>query len=147
MKTAFSTISTNFSKKNLGNPEFAVKVIETINNSKVDKSLLQIELTESADHGDAFVFDDFLERMAVNKINTAIDDFGVGFSSLELLKNRHISTVKLDKSFIENIDANEGANTDAYLVKNIIHTCYDLQKTVVCEGVENVEQKKLLKNI
>jgi len=140
-------VSTNFSKKNLLNPEFAVKVIETINESNVDKTLLQIELTESADRDDAAIFADFLDKMAINKIGTAIDDFGVGFSSLELLKNRHVSTVKLDKSFIDNIEENTGDNIDAYLVKNIIHTCYDLNKTVICEGVEKSEQRELLKNM
>lgn len=140
-------VSTNFSKKNLRNPDFAVKVLETINTAGVDKNLIQIELTESSDTDDSDVFADFIDKMAVNKISTAVDDFGVGFSSLNLLKNRHIKTIKLDKSFINNIENNTGDNTDAYLVKNIIHTCYDLKKNVICEGVENLEQKKLLKDM
>lgn len=137
-------VSSNFSKINLSNPLFSENVIGVVNRHRIDRSLLEFELTESTNHDDYEALINFLDDMGDAHITTAIDDFGIGYSSLELLKNPNVNIVKLDKKFIDNIELNNGSNNNQTLVKNIVHTCYDMKKQVVCEGVENEEQRKLL---
>ncbi|MGN0607252.1 MAG: EAL domain-containing protein [Oscillospiraceae bacterium] len=137
-------VSSNFSKINLSNPKFSENVLRIVNKYKVERSLFEFELTESTNHDDYVSLIRFLDDMGEAHIATAIDDFGIGYSSLELLKNPNVNIVKLDKKFIDNIELNNGSNDNQILVRNIIHTCYDMKKQVVCEGVENAEQRKLL---
>ncbi len=137
-------VSTNFSMIHLRDTDFARKVIEIINRYKVDRSLFQIELTESEKYCNMEALEQFLKEMHAASIKTAIDDFGIGFSSLELLKNNNVDVIKLDKRFVENIEVNAGENTDSMLLKNILKTCLDMKKDVVCEGVENKAQHDAL---
>lgn len=140
-------VSTNFSKYNLQDINFAQKVLDTINKYSIDKSLIEIELTESSNCGDYDSLGSFLKIMKENNISTAIDDFGVGYSSLELLKNLNVDVVKIDKRFIDDIDLNNGENSNIILVKHILTTCSELDKEVVCEGVETLSQRAILKEM
>lgn len=140
-------VSVNFSKMHLRDDKFSNKIINEISTQAIDKTYIQIELTESTDHDDYDSLNAFLERMYNENIDIAIDDFGIGYSSLELLKSPYVSTVKIDESFITGIDKNNGENNDAYLVRNMLHTCQDLKKEVVCEGVESLKQMELLREM
>jgi len=139
--------SSNFSKVHLSDPEFGRKIFEIITLNDVRRTNIVIELTESSGVENDRTFKDFLQKMADTGIPVEIDDFGTGYSSIDLLKNVNIRGVKIDKSFIDNIEINNGSNINASLVRNLIHTCHDLKKTIICEGVENEEQKNILKDM
>ena len=137
-------ISSNFSKHHLMDESFAERILEIFNRYNVDKSLIELELTESDQMDDFKKLLDFLDKMNEAGITVAIDDFGVGYSSLELLKNRNFKIAKIDKSFIDNIETNGGDNINYRLLKNIAETCQSMDKHIVCEGVETAGQKDLL---
>ena len=140
-------VSSNFSKLNLKDDNFPQKILNTISKYSVDKELIEIELTESSNYGDYSKLLNLLGRMKENGITTSIDDFGVGFSSLELLKNHNVDVVKIDKKFIDDIEENKGNNEHTTLVKHILNTCKELNKEVICEGVESHLQRTLLKDM
>jgi len=84
---------------------------------------------------------DLLETLAVSGIQISIDDFGTGYSSLSYLQKLPVKTVKIDRSFIN--DMQEG-NRERVLVQSMITLCHSLGYEVVAEGVETREQAELL---
>ena len=74
-------------------------------------------------------------------VNIALDDFGTGYSSLGYLKNFPVTHVKIDRSFIADIETNE---RDATLVKSIINMAHGMSLKVTAEGVENELQAQML---
>lgn len=102
---------------------------------------LQIELTESVlmknfEHNLALI-----NRMKELGIQIALDDFGTGYSSFSYLTKIPINTLKIDKSFIAGICENEN---DTYIAGTIIRLAHQLGITVIAEGVETIEQLKIL---
>lgn len=102
---------------------------------------LEIELTESVlmtnfEHNLTLI-----RRMKELGIQIALDDFGTGYSSFSYLTKIPIDTLKIDKSFIANICEN---NNDKYIAGTIINLAHQLGITVVAEGVETIEQLKVL---
>lgn len=84
---------------------------------------------------------DLLETLAASGIQLSIDDFGTGYSSLSYLQKLPVKTVKIDRSFIN--DMQEG-NRERVLVQSMITLCHSLGYEVVAEGVETREQAELL---
>lgn len=74
-------------------------------------------------------------------IRIAVDDFGTGYSNLSYLKRFPINTLKLDKSFVNDIPGNEDIST---IVRSVIHMGQSLHLRVVAEGVETADQLKFL---
>ncbi len=104
---------------------------------------LEIELTESVlmtnfDHNLAFI-----NRMKELDIHIALDDFGTGYSSFSYLTKIPINTLKIDKSFIAGICENKN---DSYIAGTIINLAHQLGITVIAEGVETIEQLRILQN-
>ncbi|MCM1158538.1 MAG: EAL domain-containing protein [Bacteroidales bacterium] len=102
---------------------------------------LEIELTESVlmknfDHNLALI-----NRMKELDIHIALDDFGTGYSSFSYLTKIPINTLKIDKSFIAGICENEN---DTYIAGTIINLAHQLGITVIAEGVETIEQLRIL---
>ena len=81
--------------------------------------------------------------MKERDIYVSIDDFGTGYSSLSLLKKLDVDVIKIDKSFIDGIGIGDEQNES--LVKNIIYMIKDLDRHVICEGVETEAQAEFLK--
>ncbi|OHE62918.1 MAG: hypothetical protein A2001_00510 [Treponema sp. GWC1_61_84] len=103
---------------------------------------IELEITESLlmdEEGDVLTALESLRRLG---ISIAIDDFGTGYSSLSYLARFPISTLKIDRSFIERIG---GENPQAELVKAIISIARSLRQEVVAEGVETVAQNEFLR--
>ena len=136
-------ISSNFSKLHLRNPQFAEHVLEIVERYNIDSEYLEIELTESSGYEDFDAFTEFVDKMRSKGIHISIDDFGTGYSSLSLLKKLNVDVIKIDKSFIDGIGIGDEANES--LVKNIIYMIKDLNRHVICEGVESWTQAEFLK--
>lgn len=130
-------ISCNLSRKNIAITNLADTYEAVINEVGINPTYVSLELTESA-----FIENDALIKNFVDKLNNKnfkviMDDFGVGFSSIGLLKDINVHTLKLDRSFV--IDITENIKT-----RNIVETIIKLMKQwnvrVNAEGVETIEQ-------
>jgi EAL domain-containing protein (putative c-di-GMP-specific phosphodiesterase class I) len=82
-----------------------------------------------------------LQSLSAMGIRIAVDDFGTGYSNLSYLKRFPINTLKLDKSFVQEIPESENIAT---IVRSVIHMGHSLHLQVVAEGVENARQLKFL---
>lgn len=135
------TVNVNLSVWNLQDMEFYEQVLSRLRAWSLDSSLLQLEITESAVMADperAMLTMKQLERAGVQML---VDDYGTGFSSLAYLKHLPVSTIKIDKSFVMDMTANEN---DAVIVRSTIDMAHNLGMKVVAEGVETPETWQLL---
>lgn len=140
------TVSVNFSKTHLHDPDIADKIISIINNYGIDHRYIEIEMTEMSDFSDYYAFKAFVSKLKENGVITSIDDFGTGYSSLNLLTDFMFDVVKLDKSFLDNI-SRSASKKDEIVVRNIVNMIKELGMRTIAEGVETVEQAQLLKDI
>lgn len=138
-------ISSNFSKIHLKDPDFADKVIRITEEYEIDPKFIEIELTESSAYDNLSALTNFVEQMKKHSIHTSMDDFGTGYSSLSLLKDLDVDVIKIDKSFIDDID--KGDRDHEKMVENVVHMIHDLHRNVICEGVETEKQAAFLKSI
>ena len=126
-------VAVNLSARSLGSNELSRQVRELLAKRNVPADALTLELTESAIMSDPFravvVLTD-LRRMGVR---LSIDDFGTGYSSLAYLKRLPVSEIKIDRSFVSNVVADED---DAAIVLSTIQLAQSLRLEVVAEGVE-----------
>jgi polar amino acid transport system substrate-binding protein len=105
--------------------------------------LIELEITESTAMRDLEFTIDILNQLREIGIRIALDDFGIGYSSLNYLRQLPINTLKIDKSFVQEITTNPNAEAIANTVINLAHI---LNLTVVAEGIETKEQLCFLKN-
>ncbi len=129
-------ISVNISSANLHEPDFANSVKETLARHRVDPASLELEVTETAVMGDAELALRQLQDLADAGIRLAIDDFGTGYSSLSYLQRLPVHVVKIDRSFINQIDTDP---RQLSLVTMMISMAKHLGHRVVAEGVETDE--------
>ncbi|MGC8791011.1 MAG: EAL domain-containing protein, partial [Desulfurella sp.] len=132
-------IAVNVSPIQLDDPNFVENVVELIENSKIDKSLIEIEITEST----LIKHLDKLTKLNKNGIKIFIDDFGTGYSSLSYLKEIPLSGIKIDISFIREMF--EKKNFE--ILRTIINLSKILNLKVIAEGVETKEQLRALKEL
>lgn len=107
----------------------------------VDPKLIEFEVTESSLLNNIKRTVEILDKIKEMGFKLSLDDFGTGYSSLNYLKNLPFDKVKLDKSFIDNIETDE---RDHLMVKSIIELSHRLGLLVVGEGVETKNQRDLL---
>lgn len=130
-------VAVNFSTNQLRNVKLAGQVREILSGCKVDPENLIVEVTESAMMESVDASLKILRELREMGVSIALDDFGTGYSSLVFLKNFPVSHIKIDRSFIADIDTNE---KDATLVKSIINMAHGMGLKVTAEGVENLQQ-------
>ncbi len=137
-------VSVNFSRKDLADKKLAENISNTIRESGIDKSLIEIEVTETvnmAEQNDLAAFTSKLSRLG---IMTAIDDFGSGYSSLNTLRGFQVHTLKIDRSFVNSDDFSW---KDEIILKNIVKIANELGIEVVSEGVEREDQLALMNSV
>ncbi|MCR4605712.1 MAG: EAL domain-containing protein, partial [Eubacterium sp.] len=135
-------ISSNFSKLHLHNRNFISDVKSIIEDNEVNTDYLEAELTESSGYEDLGALQEFVNSMAEIGVHTSMDDFGTGYSSLSLLKDVDTNVVKLDRSFLRDVE--KGDKKDLKLIENVVHMIHDMNRHVLCEGVETEKQAKIL---
>ena len=136
-------ISSNFSKLHLKNEHLSEDVLAIVRRYDIDTAYIEIELTESSGYSDFDALQKFVRDMNEVGIYTSIDDFGTGYSSLSMLKDIDVNVVKIDKSFVDNMEDEKQHGTN--LVGNVIRMIKDLDRIVICEGVETEKQVMFLK--
>lgn len=106
--------------------------------------LIQVEVTESSAIADMPRAIHQLQQLREAGIGIALDDYGTGYSSLAMLRALPLNVLKVDKSFVENIDS---STIDALLVAGIITTAHALGLTVTVEGIERFDQLQILRDL
>ncbi|MCC3349942.1 EAL domain-containing protein [Ruminococcus albus] len=134
-------ISVNFSQHHITQPKFVENLIDTANRFDVDKSFVEIEITESCFSGDTQALFSVMERLRNEGFKVSIDDFGIGYSTLSVLMNAPVDIVKIDKSFIDNIERNKN---DRDFVANMCSLIDTANKDIIFEGVETDAQAAIL---
>jgi diguanylate cyclase (GGDEF)-like protein len=126
-------VSVNLSARSLGSNELAKQVRELLRERALPADALTLELTESAIMSDPFRAVVVLSELRRMGVRLSIDDFGTGYSSLAYLKRLPVSEIKIDRSFVSNVAADED---DAAIVLSTIQLAQSLRLDVVAEGVE-----------
>ncbi len=133
-------ISVNFSRKHLENPELVNEIVAVVDKYQVPHECLEIELTESEDFADYEVMSRLVNDLKAVNISTSIDDFGSGYSTLNMLKMIDIDLLKIDKSIVP-LEANSpDEEKDIIMFENVAHLAKDLGLKIVAEGVETKQQ-------
>lgn len=134
-------VAVNISTHQLRQPSFAERLEEVLRRWQVPPALLELEITESAAMSNGELARELLDRVAALGVQLALDDFGMGYSSLGHLRQMPVSRIKVDRSFVQGV-AHEGQ--DAVLTRAVIGLAKTLGKTVVAEGVEDEAQRDFL---
>jgi diguanylate cyclase (GGDEF)-like protein/PAS domain S-box-containing protein len=141
------TISVNLSSREFFHPKL---VAEVLDESEIDPASLQLEITEGAlTTNDTYSADRTLRNLKRMGVQLAIDDFGLGHSSLSYLKRFPVDILKIDRSFIAELagEPNGVSNKDAEIVKAMIELTHALGLRVIAEGVETSQQLAQLRNM
>ncbi len=135
-------ISVNVSVKQFNHQIFIDEVCSALEGSGIDSKHVDLEITESCTMNNIDTSIHLLETIKNMGISISMDDFGTGFSSLSYLNQLPLTTLKIDRAFIKDIDAN-GKNGE--LAKLIITVAKSLQLNVVAEGVETSDHLNFLR--
>lgn len=130
------TMSVNLSAKQFSQPDLIPKIEQLLAEAGLQGRHLKLEITESVLIENAKLAADILQQLQDRQIEICIDDFGTGYSSLSYLHRFPINTLKIDRSFVAQMEQAENSE----VVKAIIHLGLNLGLTVVAEGVETAEQ-------
>lgn len=138
------TASFNLSARNLASPEMALHIVSAIRKSKISPKRIIFEITETAVMAD---FDKAMKTLALLKnlgASIALDDFGTGFSSLGYVHRLPLDRIKIDQSFVAEIQHSEKAKN---IVRTVVDMCRNLGVPCIVEGVETEEQAKAVADI
>lgn len=137
-------VSINFSKLHFEKDDVALRIMHIINKWEIPHNLIEIEFTETAYTDKEEKLKNTLDMLKKGGISTSIDDFGSGYSSLNLLQNLDFDIIKLDKSLIDTINTKEKS---LKVVKNIVRMAKDLNMSVLAEGVESKIEHDILRDL
>lgn len=140
-------VSVNFSRRHLEEGDLVERITGTIDRFGIDRSYIEIELTESEDYQNYEIMSSVIGRLKERGISTSIDDFGTGFSSLNMIKKVDLDTIKIDKSLIPFDDVNNNKHQDIVMFSSIIDLIGRLGKKSVAEGVETHQQLDYLEKL
>ncbi len=135
-------IAVNLSPVQFRNHDMSALVTDILERSKLDPSLLELELTESILMSDSEAVTRELRELRRLGVSVSIDDFGTGYSSLAYVKKFPVDRIKIDQSFVRNIATDPN---DAAIVRAIINLGHSLGIDVIAEGVDSVEQVDMLR--
>jgi len=137
-------ISVNVSTRQVRRPGLIEDVEAALAGSGLAPEHLTLEITESVLARRREELTDILEEVTSSGVRLALDDFGTGYSSLSLLQDLPVHTLKVDRSFVQSIEAKGGR---APFVRAIVELAEALELTVVAEGIEEVGQVTTLRRL
>lgn len=136
-------VSVNFSRMHLAHRDFVENLKNVVATYDVDPAYVEIELTESIAYGEVENLVNVMKQIKSAGFGLSMDDFGSGYSSLNLLREMPLDVLKLDKEFFGAYEETNGR--EQKIIKHIISMAKDLDITVLAEGVETKQQKEFLK--
>lgn len=137
-------ISVNVSRVNLYNPDFLESLVNLVEKYKIPPKYLNLELTESAFSDDARMIQNAVDYLHKAGFTILMDDFGSGYSSLNVLKDIDIDVLKIDMRFLSKGSSEERGEK---ILEAVIKMAKSLDMLVIAEGVEEEKQVKMLKRL
>ena len=137
-------ICINVSGRNLCSQDFPDRMASLLERHAVPQGALGLEITESVAIHDLDATASVLTRLRLKGFPVAIDDFGTGHSSLTALRRMPFSAIKIDKSFVGDLETSKDSLT---IVRSVIQLARDMQLTSVAEGVDSADAARLLTDL
>lgn len=137
-------VAVNLSARNLHDPSLPDHVAELLQRWEAEAGWLEVEITESAIMADPARAREILTRLHELGVTISIDDFGTGYTSLSFLNHLPVDEIKIDRTFVTDVSANED---NAFIVQSIIVLGHHLRLDVVAEGVEDQEGLEVLRGM
>lgn len=137
------TISVNLSRRHMGDARLLEHIMEIIDRYQVPHEYIEIELTETTTDVDFQELKRIVSGLREQGVHTAVDDFGVGYSSLNLIREAPWNVLKIDKSFLP--EDEESDMQKQVMLKYIISMFQEMGLECIVEGVETLKQVNLLK--
>lgn len=137
-------ISVNASRMNFYEPNICRKIIDIAEKYQISPELLKIEITESAYTNNPHQLLEAVRGLQEYGFKVLMDDFGSGYSSLNMLKDTAVDVLKIDMRFLDDLEKSKRASD---IVKSVVQMAKDLKMQTVTEGVETKEQFAFLKEI
>ncbi len=135
-------VSMNVSRCHLGDTGFADKLENLMKQYNIPKQYIEMEITESIFSEDDNLAVRLIDELKLCGFTISMDDFGSGYSSLNLLQNVPIDTLKIDKKFIDNSDESPKSRI---IIEEVICMAAKIRIKTICEGVETATQRDFLK--
>ncbi len=137
-------ISVNISRVNLYNPQLVSIIRDLVEKYGIPPDLLELEITESAYTNNAFQLIDVLNEFHEHGFTVLMDDFGSGYSSLNMLKDIPVDALKIDLNFLSGADTlGRGKN----ILSSVVGMSRSINLPTIAEGVETKEQADFLRSI
>ncbi|MCR5762636.1 MAG: bifunctional diguanylate cyclase/phosphodiesterase, partial [Treponema sp.] len=140
-------ISINLSRNRMYNKNLISNLSDIVDKYGIDHRLIDFELTESAGYNDTGHMISVLKELRSSGYKISMDDFGTGYSSFSLLTKMPLDTLKIDKSFVDNLALSCEHKEDIVVVKHIINLAKELGFTCLAEGAERKPQVDCLREL
>lgn len=137
-------VSVNVSRVHIGTVDFFQKLEQLIDYYQIDTKYFELELTENIMGGEKDTTRLFVQECKNGGYQVSIDDFGSGYSSLNLLKDLPVDIIKIDKGFL---DETEESKRSSIIVEQVVEMAKRMEIGTICEGVETEVQAEFLKGI
>lgn len=137
-------VSVNLSRKHMMNIDLIKKIIDTIDNNDVPHKYIEIELTETTTDVEFKDLNRVVSGLQHEGIYTSVDDFGIGYSSLNLIRAIPWNVLKIDKSFLP-VDEDDQNSIRSIMFRHVVAMTNELGLECIAEGVETMEQVKVLR--
>ena len=137
-------VSVNQSRFLLYDPDYISKVQQIMLKYKIPKGIIELEITETVFFNEKDRMLEVMKQLKEFNINLSIDDFGSGYSSLNLLRDIPFDVLKIDRGFL---DESVQSDSGKWILKKIVEMANGLNMKVICEGVETKEQVGMLLEI
>jgi diguanylate cyclase (GGDEF)-like protein len=139
-----ASLSFNLSARDIASPETVLQVLSLVRSSKANPRSLTFEITETAFMVDFEQASNVLNLLRNLGCRVALDDFGSGYSSLSYVHRLPLDAIKIDQSFVREIEASDAARG---VVKTVVAMCRNLNLQCVVEGVETAGQVAVLQSL
>jgi diguanylate cyclase (GGDEF)-like protein len=140
---AVPPFAVNVSTVQLAQTDFAACVKQCLEEARIEPERLELEITESSFLSDAVESNQQIEHIRALGVRISIDDFGTGYSSLSYLHRLPVDALKIDQSFVRDINNTSGGT--ASVVRAIVAMAHSLDLSVIAEGVETREQVEAIR--
>jgi diguanylate cyclase (GGDEF)-like protein/PAS domain S-box-containing protein len=138
------TLAVNISSSQISTDNFVDFVLSTLNKYHLKAEQLELEITENTLMKDMDLVVGKLQELSAHGVHFAVDDFGMGYSSLSYLQTLPLNNLKIDRSFIATIQSEDDTNS---IITAIVAMAKELGMNIVAEGVENEAQMNYVKAI
>ena len=136
-------VSVNLSRRNLADVDILRHILEVIDRNNVPHEYIEIEFTETTEDAHFVSLRKIVAGLQENGVKTAVDDFGIGYSSLTLIRDLPWDVLKIDRSFLPNESDNE-RDKKTMMFNTVVNLAQGLGMECIVEGVETKEQLDLM---